>query len=183
MRSEAVAPESEIDGVPPVPEKVTEYQRSLPAGAATYPILEAEVPVATAPMASAEAHAVVVPSSMTPLQLSSTPLHVSVVGKRMIVSPGHAAAEPVQVSAGSHDVFDGVVDARQTVPAATNEFVGHAAAEPVHASATSHTPAEARQVVPAATKPSAGQAIDEPVQVSATSHTPAEARHDVPAGW
>ncbi len=120
---------------------------------------------------------------MTPLQLSSTLLQVSVLGRRMIVSPGHAAAEPVQVSAGSHDVFDGVDEARQTVPAATNVSVGHAAAEPVQLSATSHTPAEARHEVPAATKLLAGQLIDEPVQLSATSHTPAEARHEVPEGW
>src|SRR5688572_7979801 len=49
-------------------------------------------------------------SSTVPSQLSSIPLHSSVVAGRVTTSDGHAAAEPVQFSAGSQAAID--VDAR-----------------------------------------------------------------------
>lgn len=57
--------------------------------------------------------------------------------------PGHADPRPVQLSARSH----GFVDARQTVPTATNASAGHALPVPVQFSATSHTPFAGRQTV------------------------------------
>src|SRR5439155_946698 len=92
-------------------------------------------------------------------------------------SAGHAALDPVQLSATSHEP----AEARQTVLEDWKASAGHAALDPVQLSATSHEPAEARQTVLEDWKPSAGHAALDPVQLSATSQGPAEARHTVPA--
>jgi hypothetical protein len=91
-------------------------------------------------------------------------------------SAGHAALDPLHVSATSH----APADPRHTKPDPRSASAGQLGLEPLHVSATSHAPAAARQVVPDA-KPSAGQLGLEPVHVSATSQIPADARHTYPA--
>ena len=60
-------------------------------------------------------------------------------------SAGHAAAVPVQFSAGSHSPADD----RQTTDDGSNASAGHVVLVPSHVSSTSHVPAEGRQTVPA----------------------------------
>src|SRR5207244_2031252 len=92
---------------------------------------------------------------------------------------GHAALDPVQFSATSHEP----AEARQTVLEDWKPSAGHAALDPEQFSAASHGPAEARQTVLEDWKPSPGHAALDPVQVSATSHGPAEARQTVLEDW
>src|SRR5439155_730936 len=96
-----------------------------------------------------------------------------------VASAGHAALEPVQVSARSHTP----AAARHTVLAGWKTSAGQAALVPSQVSVTSQTPAAARHTVPAAAFASAGQAAALPLQNSAGSHAPAEARHSVVGGW
>jgi hypothetical protein len=85
---------------------------------------------------------------------------------------GHAAPEPVQLSATSQ----APVDERQTVLDGWNASAGHAPLAPVQFSATSQTSALDRQTVLDETKASAGQ-LAKPLQFSATSQTPVDDRH------
>jgi len=61
----------------------------------------------------------------------------------LIVSEGHAALDPVQLSATSQDP----AEARQTVDEEAKPFAGQVAPVPVQVSATSQGPDEARQTV------------------------------------
>ena len=111
--------------------------------------------------------------------MQTLPSSVHAVLFGFTASPGHAAAEPVQLSARSHSP---AAD-RQRVVEGTKTFAGQSSSEPSHASATSQTPAPERQTVPDATFASAGQTPDEPVQLSSTSQTPAAERQTVDADW
>src|SRR2546426_26004 len=63
----------------------------------------------------------------------------------LIMSAGHAALDPVQLSATSQ----GPAEARQTVDDVAKPSAGQIVLVPVQVSATSHGPAAARQVAPA----------------------------------
>jgi hypothetical protein len=89
---------------------------------------------------------------------------------------GHAALDPVQLSAMSHAPLATL----HTSPDERKASPGHSMA-PAHLSKTSQTPAAARQIVVAGCRPSAGQVADMPLHDSAASHTPADVRQIVPA--
>jgi hypothetical protein len=74
------------------------------------------------------------------------PSSVQAVPLDFLASVGHAADEPVQLSAASHSP----AAARQTVVDGWNPSVGHVKVVPLHVSATSQEPADARQTVPLA---------------------------------
>jgi len=77
--------------------------------------------------------------------LHGLPSSVQAVPAALFASAGQLAADPVQLSAGSHSPADG----RQTVLAGSKVSAGHTVLVPVQLSATSHGPATARQVAPA----------------------------------
>ena len=108
--------------------------------------------------------------------MQGLPSDVQLVPDPFSTSAGHAALEPVQLSARSHSP----AAARQVVEDDANTSVGQALFAPSQVSATSQTPAEVRQVLPAATFASAGHVALDPEQVSWVSHTPPDARQTVP---
>src|SRR5205823_13806512 len=98
------------------------------------------------------------------------PSSLQAVPLACFASAGHAALEPVQLSARSH----APAATRHTVLAGWKASAGQAALVPSQVSGTSQTPAAARHTVPAAAFASAGQAAALPLQNSAGSHAPAE---------
>jgi hypothetical protein len=72
--------------------------------------------------------------------LHGLPSSVHEVPAGTLASAGHAALEPVQLSATSHSP----AAPRQTVPAGLSASAGQVALDPVHVSCGSHTPADAR---------------------------------------
>src|SRR5207247_2598938 len=94
--------------------------------------------------------------ALVPLQVSAVhglPSSVHAAPLGCLVSAGHAALVPVQVSARSHSP----AAARQTVLEGLKASVGQALLVPSQVSAWSQTPAAARHTVPAGCFPSAGQ--------------------------
>jgi hypothetical protein len=81
--------------------KFTWYHCSDPACAATNAGWLTVLPTFTVQVCDGAPHVDTGPLSTTPSQLSSTALHVSVVGVRVTVLAGHAAMPPVQYSTGS----------------------------------------------------------------------------------
>ena len=93
---------------------------------------------------------------------------------------GHAALEPLQLSAWSQSP----VDARHSVPAEARTLLGHSKLRPSHDSLGSHSPSDGRHVVPDATGaqvPStpavnaamhASQSLSSPVPQTESQHTP-----------
>src|SRR5439155_1324713 len=144
----------------------------------------------------------------------SSPLHgfpssVQAVPAALFASAGHAADDPVQLSAGSHSP----ADPRHTTKLGSNMSAGQVVLVPVQFSSTSQAPAAARQTVPAfpagcwqasfvpshssvlhglpssvhavpaGSLASAGHVALEPVQFSAGSHSPPDGRQTAVAGW
>jgi hypothetical protein len=90
-------------------------------------------------------------------------------------SAGHAADEPLQLSATSH----GLAEGRHIVFALAKPSEGQVLLTPSQDSATSQSPAEGRHT--AVLLASGGQAAELPVQVSATSQAPTDPRQVAPA--
>src|SRR5207245_1388309 len=151
-------------------------------------------------------HASVDPSHSS--RLHGLPSSVHAVPAALLASAGHAADEPVQLSAGSHSP----ADPRHTTKLGSNMSAGQVVLVPVQFSSTSQGPAAARQTapglpagcwqasldpshssvlhglrssvhpVPAGALASAGHVALEPVQFSAGSHSPPDGRQTAVAG-